>query len=157
MYQPASGHPSADQLRQIGRRYVALTNARDYEGLDEIRSAEFVAHVPRDGTVSRAESVSREVLNQDLRMIVGAFPDLHSEVEDVVAEGDRVVLRNRLSGTHAGDLGGIGATGRAIAWDTVQILRIQDGRVAEAWFVTDTLALLRQVGAISVLAATVEA
>lgn len=149
--------PTTDELTAIGRRYVDLTNSRDYDGLDQLRATDFVAHVPRDATVSRAEPMHRDTLNKDLRMIVGAFPDLHSEIEDVIADGDRVVLRNRLSGTHRGDLGGIGATGRTIAWDTVQILRLHDGRIAEAWFVTDTLALLRQVGAISVLAATVEA
>ena len=149
--------PTNDELQAIGRRYVELTNARDYEGLDELRAADFVAHVPRDATVSRAEPMLRDTLNKDLKMIVGAFPDLRSEVEDVIAGGDRVMLRNRLSGTHDGDLGGIAATGRSIAWDTVQILRIDHGKIAEAWFVTDTLALLRQAGAISVLAATVEA
>ncbi len=148
--------PTRNELQAIGRRYVELTNARDYDGLDELRTADFVAHVPRDATVSRAEPMHRDTLNKDLRMIVGAFPDLHSEVEDLIADADRVVVRNRLSGTHSGNLGGIAATGHTIAWDTVQILRVADGKIAEAWFVTDTLALLRQAGAISVLVATVE-
>lgn len=149
-------HTNTEQLQQIGRRYVALTNARDYDGLDQIRSPDFTAHVPRGATVSQAEPVDRDLLNTDLKMIVAAFPDLTSEVEDIVAEGDRVVLRNRLLGTHLGPLGAIAATGRTIAWDTVQILRVADGKIAEAWFVTDTLALLRGVDAISLLSTTVQ-
>lgn len=143
---------TADGLRALARRYVALGNARDFDGLTAIRTTDFVAHVPRNGPLDRSEPLDGTTLNADLQMVVGAFPDLVSEEADVLADGERVMIRTRLTGTHRGALGAVPATNRVISWDTVQILRGRDDRVAEAWFVTDTLGLLRQADAVTILA-----
>lgn len=141
-----------EEMRALARRYVALGNARDYDGLEALRTPDFVAHVPRNGAISESDPLTGPTLNADLAMVVSAFPDLRSEEEDVLADGDRVMIRTRLSGTHSGPLGAVPATNRVISWDTVQILRAAEGHVVEAWFVTDTLGLLRQAEAVQILA-----
>jgi predicted ester cyclase len=77
-----------------------------------------------------------------------AFPDLRAIVEDEIAEGDKVVLRLTLGGTHEGPFSGSLPTGRRVAWQLVAILRAgADDRFVELWSSWDRLAVLRQVGA----------
>ena len=78
-----------------------------------------------------------------------AFPDLCAIVEDEIAEGDRVVQRLTLSGTHRGAYCGLAPTGRRASWQMVAIQRIgPDGKVAEHWSCPDLFGLLRQLGAL---------
>lgn len=78
----------------------------------------------------------------------GAFPDTHREIEDLVAEGDRVVHRYRFTGTHEGEFEGIEPTGREVSTSGIFIYRIEDGRIAESWLDYDGLDLLGQLGAL---------
>jgi predicted ester cyclase len=80
-----------------------------------------------------------------------AFPDLCAIVEDEIAEGDRVVQRLALSGTHRGEYRGLPPTGRRVTWQVVAIQRIgPDGKVAEHWSSPDLFGLLRQLGALPI-------
>ena len=78
----------------------------------------------------------------------GAYPDLHFAVEDLIAEGDKVVSRNVVTGTHRGEYMGIPSTGRSVTYSEIFIFRFVNGRIAETWGVVDVLAQLRQLGAI---------
>ena len=81
-----------------------------------------------------------------------AFPDLCAIVEDEIAEGDTVVQRLTLSGTHRGEYCGLPPTGRRATWQLVAIQRIgPDGKVAEHWSSPDHFGLLRQLGALPTL------
>jgi len=82
-----------------------------------------------------------------LGMMRAAIPDLHFEVHEVIASGDRVVVRFTLSGTHTGDLAGVSGTGRPVSMPCINIYRIADGKVAETWQLAGELSLLKQVGA----------
>jgi steroid delta-isomerase-like uncharacterized protein len=77
-----------------------------------------------------------------------AFPDQWWQIEDMIAEGDRVVARTTMSGTHRGDFFGIPATSRTVSVSGVHIMRIVDGKIAEHWGNNDDLGLMRQLGAI---------
>lgn len=77
----------------------------------------------------------------------GAFPDRVDIIEDVIADGDRVGLRFRLTGTHRGNLFGIAPTGRKVDVYEVAILRVTEGRITEGWFMADEAGLLKQLGA----------
>lgn len=77
-----------------------------------------------------------------------AFPDLHVTVEDLIAEGDKVVGRNTVTGTHEGEYMGLKPTGRSITYNEIFIIRFADGRIAETWGVVDVLSQLRQLGAV---------
>ncbi len=76
-----------------------------------------------------------------------AFPDLVHNVDQVTAEGDRVVLQITVTGTHKGTFLGIPATGRTISYPSMVTYRIRDGKITETRAVFDQLALLRQIGA----------
>lgn len=76
----------------------------------------------------------------------GAFPDRVDIIEDVIADGDRVGLRFRLTGTHRGNLFGIAPTGRKVDVYEIAILRVNDGRITEGWFMADEAGILKQLG-----------
>jgi predicted ester cyclase len=76
-----------------------------------------------------------------------ALPDARYEVDDMIAEGDKVVVRWRLLGTHQGDFRGIAPTGRAIALKGIAIYRVDGGMLMERWVVTDLHGLLEEISA----------
>ena len=76
-----------------------------------------------------------------------AFPDLHTEVEDIFGSGDRVAVRLTMRGTHEGDYLGFPASGRPISYVSHEFYRVQDGLIAEEWICSDTAGLLRQISA----------
>jgi predicted ester cyclase len=75
-----------------------------------------------------------------------AFPDQWWQIEDLIAEGDKVVARTTMTGTHLGDFFGIAPTGKKVTLSGVHIMRIQDGKVAEHWGSNDDLGLMHQLG-----------
>ena len=77
-----------------------------------------------------------------------AFPDQWWHIEELIAEGDRVVARTTMRGTHLGDFFGIPATGRPVTLSGVHILRIAGGKIAEHWGNNDDLGLMRQLGVV---------
>jgi steroid delta-isomerase-like uncharacterized protein len=81
-------------------------------------------------------------------MLFDAFPDLRAEIHDQVEEGDKVVTRKKFHGTHEGELMGIPPTGRAVAWDVIDIVRVREAKIVEHWNVVDALGLMQQLGAI---------
>ena len=74
-----------------------------------------------------------------------AFPDLRHTIKDLIAEGDRVVLRAQDRATHQGVYKGIPATGRSVVFETIAIYRITDGKIAEVWQQMDGQALMKQL------------
>jgi steroid delta-isomerase-like uncharacterized protein len=78
------------------------------------------------------------------------FPDLVMTVDEIVAEGDRVVERLTLTGTHTGPFLGLPPTGRAISVKSINVCRIEDGLVRERWGVGDDVAMMEQLGLLPV-------
>jgi steroid delta-isomerase-like uncharacterized protein len=83
-----------------------------------------------------------------VRLFRTVFPDLQWEINDLIAEGDKVVARTTMRGTHRGDFFGIPPTGRKVEMPGVHIMRVADGRIIEHWGSNDDLSLMRQLGAI---------
>jgi steroid delta-isomerase-like uncharacterized protein len=81
-------------------------------------------------------------------MFLAAFPDLHMEIEDIIAEGDKVVARFVETGTHKGDFMGVPATGKSVKFGEVGILQIKDGKIVKSWYNLDQFGLMQQIGAI---------
>ncbi|GAA3928666.1 ester cyclase [Actinomadura viridis] len=94
------------------------------------------------------ESTGAQALKEVFTALHHAFPDLHVSVEDLIAEGDKVVSRNIVTGTHQGEYMGLPPTGRSVAYSEMFVVRFVDGRVAETWAVVDVFSLMRQLGAI---------
>jgi predicted ester cyclase len=82
------------------------------------------------------------------RCSFGSLPDVHITIEDVIAEGDTVVGRNSVTGTHQGDYVGLPPTGRSVTYNEIFILRFANGRIAETWGVVDVFSQMKLLGAI---------
>jgi steroid delta-isomerase-like uncharacterized protein len=135
---------SAEQHKALARRLIEeFINEGNLAVVDELFAPDFVNHpAPASG------SDHREAVKQIIVASRAAFPDLHATIEHLVAEGDRLVIHIRVSGTHRGDFLGVPPTGRrATGADSVTILRFAGGKVAERWNVLDSLGLLQQLGA----------
>jgi predicted ester cyclase len=83
-------------------------------------------------------------------VLLRAFPDLHVTVEDVIAEGDKVVVRNTVAGTHQGEYMGRPPTGVSVMYNEIFIVRFAGGRIAEIWGVADVFSQMRQLGVFQV-------
>lgn len=109
---------------------------------DDIVAPDYVRHDPGDPFPARGP--------EDVKRLVGSLramlPDLSISIDDIVAAGDRVVVRYTATATDSVGFMGHPATGRAIHTSAIQIFRFQGGRIAESWAVRDDLGMLRQLG-----------
>ena len=112
--------------------------------VDEVVSAQFRSHDwPEDFPSGPAG------FNNFYAGVRSAFPDMGYEVDDLIADGDRVVVRWRLLGTHLGDFLGKPPTGQAISLKGIAIYRLADGKLVERWVVYDLHGLIEQIEAAS--------
>jgi hypothetical protein len=94
------------------------------------------------------DATGAQKLKEVIARLHRAYPDLHVTVEDLIAEGDKVVGRNTVTGTHQGEYMGLPPTGKSVTYSEIFILRFAGGRIAETWAVVDVLSQMRQLGAI---------
>ena len=87
-----------------------------------------------------------EGLKQTVTMFRTAFPDLQFSVEDMIAEGDKVVSRITMRGTHKGEFMGIPATDKTFAVQAIDIIRFANGKAVEHWGLSDSAAMMKQLG-----------
>ena len=92
------------------------------------------------------DATGRDKLKEVFARLHRAFPDLQVTIEDLIAEGDKVVARNTVTGTHRGEYMGLQPTGKSVTYDEIFIFRFVDGRVAETWGVVDVFSQMRQLG-----------
>ena len=81
-------------------------------------------------------------------MLLRGLPDLHLTIEDLIAEGDKVVARNTVTGTHQGEYMGLPPTGKSVTYNEIFIVRFAGGRIAETWGVVDVFSQMKQLGVI---------
>ena len=135
----------AEDNRALVRRFVdEVQSGGNTELIDEICSPEFVNHSAPQGL--RADLEGIKILTT---MFKGAFPDSYFTVEDMIAEGDKVVTRKTFHGTHEGEFMGIPPSGRPVNVSLIDVVRISDGRVVEHWSVGDNLGMMQQLGVIT--------
>lgn len=136
---------STDENKAVVRRFVeAVINQQQLEVIDELVAADFIEHDALPPDIPPGSAGQKRYM----AMFLHAFPDLHIAVKQAVAEGDTVVFYQTLRGTHRGAFMGLAPTGKAVAFDATDIVRVEDGKMAEHWSVMDTLGLLQQLGAV---------
>lgn len=114
----------------------------DLDAVDRYLTPHFINHdAPFPGAPEGAEGMRRAA-----EMFRQAFPDWHSDIEQLVAEGDTVVEVFTASGTHRGELMGVPGTGKNIVLPGINVFRIEGDRIAERWGRLDQLGLLQQLG-----------
>ena len=134
---------SADENRQAAADFFRLIwNEKDESAIDRFIALDAAGNDPKFG-------VGRESFRQQWKQWHAAFPDLHFNVREILVEGDRVVTRWHLTGTHTGaDFQGITASGKSVAVDGVSIDTIRDGIVLDGFDAWDALGFRQQLGAI---------
>ncbi|HEX3326198.1 MAG TPA: ester cyclase [Actinomycetota bacterium] len=134
---------SPDENKALILRFYREIDAGNIDAMDEIVADDYINHDPPfPGLTS-----GREGLRQAFKMFWDATPG-HHEIEDQIAEGDKVVTVLRGVGKHEGELAGIPASGNDLDVKAVAVHRIEAGKIAEHWSAVDSAALLSQLGVI---------
>jgi predicted ester cyclase len=137
--------PASERNKDVARRFVeTIFNQKRTDALDEFMLPDVVLHHS-----GRTLTPGLEGIKRHQRELFTGLPDLHYEIEDLVAEGDRVVLRLTISGTHRGEYWGFAPTGRRVAMTAIHVLRLVDGKIAETWSESDALGTREQLGSSS--------
>ena len=135
----------SEENKALSRRVIEeIFNAGNLDLADELIAQDHVHHDP----AMPEEGHGPEHMKEFANMYRSAFPDVHIEIEDQIAEGDKVVSRWVASGTHEGELMGIAPTGNRVTVAGMTIDRIANGQVAETWDNYDALGMMQQLGVI---------
>lgn len=124
--------PAEANRRLIRRLYLDILNTGDLDAALDFFHPDVVDHRIFPGLPRGLDNIL-----EGARILRRAFPDLHFTVEDLVAEGDTVVARWVMRGTHLGDLPGRAATGRPAQWSGITAFRMTAGRIVERWLYAD--------------------
>ena len=136
---------STEQNKALVRQMVEeIFNRGNMSRADEFLAPDFVEReelppgMPRD----------REGVKLLTTMLRSAFPDFKATIDDIVAEGDKVVIRQTWSGTHKGEFMGVPPTDKSVSFGVIDIIRIAGGKFVEHWGQMDSMGLMQQLGAI---------
>jgi predicted ester cyclase len=133
-----------DDNKELVRRFYAEIDAGNIDAMDDLVAEDYLDHHPPFPGLS----AGREGLKQAFRIFLSATPGIH-EIEDQVAEGDKVATRLTATGRHVGELPGpLPPTGAQLRETAVAIHRIQNGKIVEHWSDRDDLGLMQQLGVI---------
>lgn len=136
---------SEENKALVRRLFEELASKGDLAVADEITAPDFVPH---DLASFFEEATGPEGVKQLVVGLRAAFPDLHMTMEDIIAEGDKVVIRYTARGTHKGEFQGLAPTGKRVAWAGINIYRVAGGKAVETWKLGDNLGLMQQLGVI---------
>ena len=132
---------AVEKNKSLLQRYFVEMNKGNESYLDEYFAAEYIYHGP-------AGELDLEGFKAMHSMFLSAFPDSRSNIEDMIAVGDKVATRWTISGTHRGELQGIAPTGKKVTITGIIITRVEGGKVVEEWEAFDQLSLMQQLGVI---------
>jgi steroid delta-isomerase-like uncharacterized protein len=120
--------------------YAEFWNAGNVDAVDALVADDYVDHQPVPGLPAGKAGFAELV-----RLWHTGFPDMSETVEDLIAEGDKVVGRFTFRGTHTGEFMGFAPTGRQVSMTGIDIVRVRDGRIAEFWYAEQLHDLLTQL------------
>lgn len=134
---------SVDQNKALARRLVdEVINQGSLDVLDDLLAPTYRYHA------SGMEIAGAEGMKQVFTMLRSAFPDWNETVEDLIADDTQAVFRVTGRGTHRGPFYGVPPTGKQVAMQGTDIVRVEDGRLAEHWAVFDQLGMMQQLGVV---------
>ena len=137
---------STEQNKTIVRRYwEEVWNQGNLAVVDELIAADFDGHpAPSDADFGRGPAGQKQLVG----LYRGAFPDLRMTIDDMVGDGERVVLRWTARGTNTGEMMGMPATGKPSTVTGIVINRLAAGKIVEGWTNFDALGMLQQLGVV---------
>jgi len=110
--------------------------------VEKFVASDFISHDPVSG------EGDLEALEKEVKELRDAFPDLEWTIEDMIAEGDKVVIRLTHRATHQGEFMGVKPKGKQVAYNGTAIFRLKGGKIVEEWVYSDYLGLMQQLGVI---------
>src|SRR5947209_1588454 len=140
---------SVEENKALVRRFFDAFGRNDFAALQAVTSQDVVYHAAPPGLSAGSEGY-RELM----AMYISAYPDIQLTLDDMIAEGDKVVTRFTARGTHRGEFMGIEPTGTQITVGGISIIRVAGNKVTEEWDQLDMLGGLQQLGATLVPAET---
>ena len=135
---------SIEANKEIVRRYQEIYNSNQLDRLSEVLSEDLLTPKIMPGIPQGIEGA--KVAHQ---MMVAGFPDYQTVIDELIAEGDKVVARITMAGTNAGSFMGIPPTGKFISFTGIYIARIANEKIVEHWGEEDGVSLLGQLGVLS--------
>ena len=135
-----TGEPAAANKQLLRRFYKEVYVDWNMEMADEVLSPRFISHDWPEGGPTGPKAFRDYYVAIRL-----AIPDARYEVDDLIAEGDRVAVRWRMLGTHEGAFGDIPASGKSIVLKGIAIYRVEEGLLMERWVVSDLYGVLQQI------------
>ena len=137
-----SSPPLIDDAKAVVRRSTEeVQNRGNFDVFEELFADDFVDHTPQPDTTPDKAGVRK--LYSYIR---AAFPDFHAEIHWQLADGDRVTTHKTYHGTHEGYFLGVAPTHRQIHFETVDVMRVQNGKITDHWGVGNLLSLMQQIG-----------
>ena len=133
----------AEENKQVFLRSVDVINSKDFEGLNDLGTADFVRHCQATPDV---KVNSLEEFKQFLRRDSASFPDSRMTFDHVVAEGNLVAFHGTYVGTQRGPMGPFPPSNRQMSIEIAGVQRFENGKVAEMWITWDNLSALMQLG-----------
>ena len=137
----SQGTISQTNTEIVNRMVMECQSAGDLSLIDEFFSPDFVNHALFPGT-----STDREGVRMLFALFHEVFDGFHVEIHEHLAEGDKVFTYKTLHGTHRAEFLGVPATGKTVAIDVMDVLRVEGGKLVEHWNVVDVAGLMRQLG-----------
>ncbi len=133
--------PDLERNKGVARRFIdEIFLGGNFDSVDELLAEDFTP--PTWGSMKPG----RDGLKQAIERVQSGISDERMEIEDMVAEGDRVAVRLTSSATHTGDFMGMPASGKRYEIGEIHIFRLRDGRVAEHWHQADFMGMMKQLG-----------
>ncbi len=138
--------PTAEEqqnLSSVNRIYAEFINQGNEAVFDELVDPNII----ENGEMPPGLEPNREGVKQLFRMLRSAFPDLHFQVDEMIAADDKIVVRLTVSGTNEGSFMNMPPTGNKVSFKAVDIFRLANGKVVEHWGIEDNAKMMQQLGA----------
>src|ERR1700730_107287 len=131
---------------QFAEQAIAAINARDNDRYLKQIDESYVG----ESEIAPGPIRGPQGVRQMLEMQLKAFPDLRIDIEQVLASGDHVVVRARITGTHKGNFAGIAPTNKSVSWPACNIVEVRNGKAVRSKIYADNATLLEQLGVLSI-------
>jgi predicted ester cyclase len=140
--------PDTEESRKIVLDFFEQAiNGHRTDLLDRFCSEEYIWHGAEDESEDLPEVRGLTEFRKLVIRFLDAFPDFHTHIRDVIAEGDRVTVRYVEGGTLSQEFIGLGPTNTQVMWPGIGIFRVEDGKIAEEWFQSAIVAKLQEAAA----------
>lgn len=133
---------SIEENKALVGQFFEAVNAGDLDALDQYVAEDFVEHEAFPGLPTKGPEAPKAAIG----LFRGAFPNLHMTSDEILADGDKVVVRGTMSGTHQGEFMGIPPTNNSFKVQFIDIIEMRDGKATAHWGVTDQAAMMQQLG-----------